>query len=205
MVVKSTPAAQIGAWFFRHRDHTPIPLIILVVLFAAPTQQTMLIGAIVSLTGEAFRFWGVASIGSISRTRARAVGGLMDRGAFSMVRNPLYVGNFLLSLGLVVASGATATIAIPAYLLFFGTQYAFIVRWEESVLREELGSAYLDYLQRVPRWLPAPWLYRPGQPDWAKAIRSEWPTMLAITLAWAALAGLHLALGGTSPLDWLQR
>lgn len=188
-----------GAWFFRHRDHTPIPLVLLILAFAAPTRETMWIGAIISLLGESFRFWGVASIGSISRTRDRAVGRLMDRGAFSMVRNPLYVGNFLLSLGLVVASGAEPRIALPAYVAFFATQYFFIVRWEESVLREELGAPYLDFLRRVPRWLPAPWLYRPGEPNWGKAARSEWPTLLAIVGAWAALLALHVLLGGTTP------
>lgn len=188
-----------GAWFFRHRDHTPIPLVLLVLAFAAPTRETMGIGAIISLLGESFRFWGVASIGSISRTRQRAVGRLMDRGAFSIVRNPLYVGNFLLSLGLVVASGAEPRIALPAYVVFFATQYFFIVRWEESVLREELGAPYLDFLRRVPRWLPAPWLYRPGEPNWVMAARSEWPTLLAIAGAWAALLALHVLLAGTTP------
>lgn len=203
--MSSDRTLRIGAWFFRRRDHTPIPLIALILLFAAPSRETMLVGGAVSLLGEALRFWGVASIGSISRTRARAVGGLMDRGAFSVVRNPLYVGNFLLSLGLVVASGAPVTFAVPAYLLFFAVQYFFIFRWEESVLREELGAPYLDYLQRVPRWLPAPWLFRPGRPDWAKAVRSEWPTMLAVALALAAMAALFLLLDGATPIDRLLR
>lgn len=193
----------IGRWLFRRRDYTPIPLVVVVLIFAAPTPRSLVAGGGLALAGELLRFVSVATIGAISRTRNRAVNRLVDRGLFSIVRNPLYAGNFLLSLGLVVASGAPTAIFVSLYLLFFGIQYAFIVRWEESVLEEEFGQPYQDYRERVPRWLPKPWLFRRGEADWARALRSEWPTLLAIGAAWTALLLLRTILDGSSLWEML--
>jgi hypothetical protein len=113
------------------------------------------------------------------------------------------VGNFLLSLGLVVASGARPAVFVPLYLAFFAGQYHFIVRWEESVLAEEFGAAYAAYREAIPRWLARPWLFQSGPIDLGAALRAEWPTFLAIASAWTALFALRAGLAGTTLWAWL--
>ena len=55
--------------------------------------------------GLGIRYWAVSYIGTISRTRASRFGPLMSAGPFALVRNPLYVGNFLIWIGFAIASG----------------------------------------------------------------------------------------------------
>ena len=92
---------------FRYRSYTPIPFLVLMVLFAAPTATSLATGILVVGAGEFLRLWGVAIAGSETRTTG-AVGGtyLITRGPFAYVRNPLYVGNMLLYVGIGVMSNA---------------------------------------------------------------------------------------------------
>lgn len=182
---------KLGEWLFKKRDYTPIPLIIvgvawMVVFGVRPTQTTVIAGAAFVVLGELVRFWGVSYIGPISRTRSAKTGNLQDSGPFSVVRNPLYVGNFFLSLGLVVVSNVLWL--VPVYIAAFAFQYHYIVAWEEWNLTKKFGAEYEAYCKRVPRWFPRPDLYKNGQHDWAKALKSERVTIAAIVTVSAALA-----------------
>ena len=58
----------LGKFFFQYRSYTPLPFIIPMLLFARPTMTTLVIGGILVLIGESFRFWGVSYAGSETRT-----------------------------------------------------------------------------------------------------------------------------------------
>lgn len=133
-------------------------------------------------SGESLRFWAVGHIGRISRTRLGEVGGLVDRGPYARLRNPLYVGNLLIFAGIGVIQWPWVLISLPLLALY----YQLIIRWEEKNLLEKLGEPYGDYLARVPRWLP---LGRPRAGSWSgqEALRSERSTLLAIAGILAAL------------------
>ncbi len=183
-------SVRLGAWLFKKRDYTPIPLILLAVIliylgYIRPTAVSVAVGVASILIGEAVRFWGVSHIGGISRTRTNATGILIDGGPFSLVRNPLYVGNFFLSLGFVMAAGAW--ILVPVYIALFAFQYHYIVQWEEWNLREKFGEPYVNYCKEVPRWVPRITGYRQGESDFGKALKSERVTLLAIVAVSAVL------------------
>jgi protein-S-isoprenylcysteine O-methyltransferase Ste14 len=92
------------------------------------------------------RAWCAAYIGG---RKNQAV--IID-GPYSIVRNPLYVFSFFGVLGVGLSTG---TVTVPALLaMVFAIYYAQVVRREERFLVENLGIDYVDYLQRVPRWLP---------------------------------------------------
>ena len=184
---------QFGEWMFRKRDYTPIPLILVALVFIKPTLLSVAVGAVSVVFGEAIRFWGVSYIGGISRTRSRSTGSLMDSGPFSLVRNPLYVGNFFLSLGFVIISGVW--FMVPVYVFFFGLQYHYIVLWEEWNLRAKFGAPYEEYCGRVPRWVPRLSGYRAGEHDFGKALRSERNTLGAIVAVSVVLAAGYFYLG----------
>ncbi len=81
-------------------------------------------------------------------------------GPYSVVRNPLYIGNFFLSVGVCVAAGMT--ILVPLLMVVFAVQYTFIIRAEEEFLEGRLGDEYRQYLEQVPRLVPSFRRYRGG-------------------------------------------
>ena len=79
----------------------------------------------------------------ISRTRSDRLGPLVATGPFSLVRNPLYVGNILLWVGFAVS--ARLLWLAPLVALLLALEYHAIVRWEERLLESRLGDAYRMY------------------------------------------------------------
>ena len=139
---------------FNYRSYTPIPFLILMVIFAKPTVASLVVGFAVALFGEYLRLWGVSWAGSETRTTG-GVGGtyLIISGPFAYVRNPLYVGNILLYVGIGIMSMALFPYLQIAALIFFSFQYYFIVLEEEGYLVDEF-SEYSEYCKQVPRFLP---------------------------------------------------
>jgi len=68
------------------------------------------------------------------------------------MRNPLCLGVLAMLVGATIASGSQ----LVAFAAVAGavTAHAWIVTIEEPLLTEQLGAAYVAYLQRVPRWIP---------------------------------------------------
>lgn len=173
---------RIGEMFFKARDYTPIPLIILLLIFADPSTLSVTVGMLLTMFGELIRIYSVAFIGSISRTRKDRTGGsLITSGPFGYVRNPLYVGNFFISFGLAVYSGNVYIALLTA--IMFAVQYYFIVSYEENLLRATFGAEYQAYCEEVPPWVPrkAIRLEDMQWPDsFSGALKSERKTLMAI-------------------------
>jgi protein-S-isoprenylcysteine O-methyltransferase Ste14 len=140
-----------SSFLFKYRSYTPIPFLILMLIFQESTVWTLIIGFVISLIGELIRFWGVSWAGSETRTTG-TVGGtfLIISGPFAFVRNPLYVGNILIYLGLGIMSFAWFPYLQIVALLFFIFQYYFIVKEEEKYLIEKFGEQYKEYCKHVP-------------------------------------------------------
>jgi len=191
---------KIGEFLFRYRDYTPLPFIVIMGVFAQANQCSLITGGVMMILGELIRINGVAYIGGVSRTRSYSTGQkVITGGPFARVRNPLYVGNFFLSTGLVVAAWTDFSF-IPLthsqnawgfaalFAVIFFVQYFFIVNWEETNLTEVFGQDYLDYKSAVPRWIPRIFPAKIGdqekiQGDYSMALKSEKNTaMIAITL-----------------------
>ena len=74
----------------------------------------------------------------------------MTAGPFALVRNPLYVGNFLIWIGFVLSSGLLWM--LPVAWAIFALQYSAIVRFEEAALIRHFGPSYEEDAREVPRW-----------------------------------------------------
>jgi protein-S-isoprenylcysteine O-methyltransferase Ste14 len=183
-------AEDIGAKLFELRDYTPIPLILLLLFMAEPKVTSATIGVLVIVFGELFRIYAVAFIGSVSRTRNTSTtgGNLITSGPFGWMRNPLYVGNFLITIGVAIFAGVIWLIVVTAVL--FGAQYYYIVKYEEHLLMQKFGEEYNAYRQKVPAWVPSslPALDSVEWPDtFTPALKSEKRTLTAIVLMLLAL------------------
>ena len=183
------PSARIGAVLFRHRGWLPVPFL-LVPLLAHGNSDAMnwILGFIFIVLGEAIRLAGVAAAGTVTRRRSRTVQRLVTYGLFAWMRNPLYVGNFLIWLGFIVISGVFWF--IPVAIILFAIEYTLIVCYEEGVLESIFGDEYLAYKARTSRWFPRPpGTDEEGEHHWGEAWRSEISTFLqyiAITAAFIA-------------------
>jgi protein-S-isoprenylcysteine O-methyltransferase Ste14 len=180
---------DLGEMLFKLRDYTPIPLIILMLMLARPGVFSVTIGMLLIFAGELFRIYSVAFIGGVSRTRSDSTGPeLIRNGPFAFTRNPLYVGNFLISFGFSVYSGSI--IVMLATVMLFAFQYHHIVMYEEALLAGRFGADYDRFRQMVPRWIPnrLPDLDQIEWPhNFGPAIKSEKRTLSAIGILMLAL------------------
>ncbi|SME97370.1 methyltransferase family protein [Pseudobacteriovorax antillogorgiicola] len=192
MAIDRQSKISIGQWFFRNRDYTPIPLIILLLFFGKPTVASASLGLLCVVFGELIRIYSVSFIGGVSRTRSDSTGqSLVATGPFSMVRNPLYLGNFFISFGFSLFGGE-AWIALLTVAMF-AVQYFFIVQYEESILSQKFGDEYSNYRKRVPAFIPLnlPKLEQVEWPrDFSPALKSEKRTLTTIFALLAFLIAL---------------
>ena len=140
---------------FKYRSYTPIPFLVLMVIFQDANIMSISAGLAMALLGEFFRLWGVSYAGSETRT-TDGVGGtyLVISGAYGHLRNPLYLGNILMYIGIGIMSMALFPYLQLASLLFFIWQYLIIISEEEKFLRTKFGSHFEDYLVSVPKMIP---------------------------------------------------
>src|SRR5689334_1697798 len=192
---EQSASARIGAVLFRNRSWLPVPFLLVALL--APSHANWynwLVGLVLIVIGESIRLAGVAAAGTVTRRRSRDVQRLVTYGIFGWVRNPLYVGNFLIWMGFVVISGVPWL--VPLAIVVFALEYYFIVAYEEGVLESIFGREYLAYKKTTPRWVPrAPKERESGQHDWPEAWRSETSTFLqyvALVLVFGAKEYLRL-------------
>lgn len=183
---------RLGALLFRARGWSPVPLVIGLIFIASEPGWWASPGALALGAGLALRLWAVAHIGPGSRRRSAELGSLTVSGPYRRSRNPLYLGNLAMWVGVALLAGSP--LAALVVLALLGAQYGAIIRWEEQLLRAEKAGAYADWAARTPRWWglhapePEP---RLASPDWRAAWRSERSTHLAT----AVVLGLVLAAG----------
>jgi protein-S-isoprenylcysteine O-methyltransferase Ste14 len=206
----STSTLRLGQTLFRFRSFTPVPVLAVLawLLFRSrgvagpggPEVDAWLdgLGLLVAGAGQALRFYtlgqvpeGTSGQGSVLEAKT-----LNTRGPYAYVRNPLYVGNLGICLGLMLVANDAWVYAVG--LAFFFGEYFFIIRAEEDFLRGQFGAAFDAYCASVRRWVPR-WsaatsgALRAGF-DWRRALRKEhnpfaaWASGALALLAWEAWA-----------------
>lgn len=191
-------SARIGAMLFRNRGWLPVFFLAVPLLCPGDmSPQLWILGGLLVLLGEAWRFAGVSAAGSTTRRRSRKVQRLVTYGAFAWSRNPLYNGNFLIWMGFAVISGVLWF--IPIAIVIFAIEYSFIVRYEEGVLESIFGDEYLGYKRTTPRWIPRPpAIAQRGVFNRGEALRSETSTFLQYAALLLIFAVKHQTeFGGT--------
>jgi protein-S-isoprenylcysteine O-methyltransferase Ste14 len=142
---------------------------------ASATLLITLVACACLLTGAMLRVCGTAYIGSGVMSGFTMQGDtFVAAGPYAYVRNPLYLGAWLLALGvsiLMPPSGAAV------FLLVFTVFVLFLISAEERFLAAKLGEPYQQYRRRVPRLLP-----RIADANTSSAIHPQWvPALLAET------------------------
>jgi len=78
---------------------------------------------------------------------------LIQGGPYQVVRNPMYLGIFLIGLGVVLA--VFRWWAIGVFIIVFIVRYILLIYQEEKKLCVMFPQAYREYCRKVPRIFPA--------------------------------------------------
>jgi protein-S-isoprenylcysteine O-methyltransferase Ste14 len=110
-------------------------------------------GLIIILFGVALNVWSARLLKKKSATVDfhETPTRLVTDGPFRISRNPLYLGGVILSLGIAVLLGSLITFVFPTALLLILDKLYIPV--EEEGLEKTFGKEYLEYKQRVRRWI----------------------------------------------------
>lgn len=156
---------SIGNFFFKYRN---IIFILFYAVLFVPSPPLfsgkilgpdfylwpIILGLVITCLGQAIRG---ATIGLAYIVRGGKEGkpyadGLVTEGIFSHCRNPLYVGNILMLLGVGILANSLIYVAVmmPVFLFI----YQAIVLAEENFLRSKFGPGYDAYCKNVNRWIP---------------------------------------------------
>jgi len=114
------------------------------------SATSLLASSIVVLLGTVFTIWSLAVLGRCFGLFPE-VRGLVLRGPYRFVRHPVYLGEVVAALGLLLAKPHLPVVALVA--VFVVLQYWRTVN-EERALVAAYPSQYPAYAQQVPRLLP---------------------------------------------------
>jgi protein-S-isoprenylcysteine O-methyltransferase Ste14 len=166
------------------RTKAPWLLVIPFRASARPTAALLLAGGAVTAVGLLLRAW---SAGTIDKGES-----LATSGPYAFTRNPLYLGSFLIGMGLSMAGGHFAWPV--AFVAFFGAVYFRTMNRESKELLALFGAWYAEYAAHVPTFLPrlAPYRSESTRGDgfrWSRYRRyREWEALLGAAAAFAVLA-----------------
>jgi protein-S-isoprenylcysteine O-methyltransferase Ste14 len=151
------------------------------------------VGLAVAASGQLLRILVIGSVYIIRGGRNRRVYAedLVTEGFFAHSRNPLYLGNLMVLLGLFLIYHNPWVYTLGG--VFFVLGYAGIVAAEEAYLRGKFGSGYDAYMRAVPRWLPRFRGLRHSlggvRFNWRRVVLKEYTS----TYTWMAIAVVLLA------------
>ncbi len=157
--MKGNNKVEIGNFLFKKRGILPTPFILLLLIlgdspYSIKFLSLKIAGIIVAVIGEIIRFSvaGFAPEKTSGRGMKIEASQIVDYGLYSVVRNPLYLGNFLIFSGFLIFSSNLFLLIFG--IIIFWVYYYFIVLAEENYLLNKFGKSYEEFLNRVPRFLP---------------------------------------------------
>lgn len=189
---------RIGNWIFRWRSY--LPLLVIPILFLALRDTRIMekkfgdsagdywesFAIFISFLGLGIRciVAGYAARGTSGRnTKWQAAETLSTKGIYSITRNPLYLGNFIIVLGisLFIQVWWLALIMWIGFWLY----YLLIIFAEEEFLQRKFGDQFLAWAKKTPRIIPRfrNW-EKPQLPfSFKTMLRREFSTFMAIIAA----------------------
>ncbi len=204
-----------GNWFFRWRSYIPLVMIGILLLamreYEYPGHSETLdhiwevICLLVSFFGLGIRILTIGHTpkGTSGRnTKKQVADTLNTTGMYSVVRNPLYLGNFFMGLGVMLFAHLWWLILI--YILAFLLYYERIIIAEETYLINKFGNEFLDWASVTPAIVPRLSNYRkPILPfSLRKTLKREYNGFFAVILLMFFLEVVgELFVGGLFDVD----
>jgi len=158
-----SPRSGLAGWFDRlryreiYRQVLGLFLVAVCAWLAAPGDTRILAGLALAALGQVFRTYAA---GTIFKNRQ-----LATRGAYSLVRHPLYLGNVLILGGFALAAGSAVLWAV--IVAFFLVWYPAAVRYEDAKLERLFEDEWREWRGRTNAIFP-------GRIDWRAFTDAQW-------------------------------
>jgi protein-S-isoprenylcysteine O-methyltransferase Ste14 len=126
--------------------------------FAAPLQVPMFAFGVIAVAAGAlirkrcFRLLGDAFTGDVQVQPGQKI---VNTGPYALLRHPAYTGGSLMNVGIALALGSWASLALLLVASF--AVYSYRIAVEESALLAELGEPYREFLATRKRIIPYIW------------------------------------------------
>lgn len=135
---------RVVSFLNRWRVRAGLPCVLLTLVLAEPNYYSLLSGLGFFILGMLLRAW---SSGHLTKNTE-----LTTSGPYRYTRNPLYLGNMLMGLGVVAAGRSLWVLALIS--LYFFLFYPAIILKEREKMRELYPESYRQYSSRIPALLP---------------------------------------------------
>lgn len=126
--------------------------------FTEPAGEGRIVaGLVIAAVGQAWRIYAAGVIYKNKR--------LASTGAYSLVRHPLYLGNFLILGGFTLAAANIWVALVVAFFFLF--YYPAAIRYEDRKLEDIFGDEWREWSKGRPAMLPYRFQWRAHQDaDW---------------------------------------
>ncbi len=216
MRVSDTMAKQ-GNWLFRHRSFLPVAILVPGIV-AMWFQREMyrheylyfnILCYSIAIIGQVIRIVAVgyaADLTSGRNTKHQVAHEINQTGIYSLVRHPLYVGNFMVWFALALYTRFFWLMGV--IMLVYWLYYERIILAEEDYLIGKFGEQYQNYASRVGCCLPRMGTYLPNKYRFRlkKVLRQEYSSvysMVFIFLLLEAVQDYIVDLRVALQTDWL--
>jgi protein-S-isoprenylcysteine O-methyltransferase Ste14 len=150
-------------------------------------------GALLLTVAAFLRTWGTSYLqADVMRDSHVHTERLLADGPYRHVRNPLYLGNLLMAIGIGLMASRIGFLILSLAMTVFVVR--LLLREESELLRDQ-GQSYRSYCAAVPRLLFALASRVPAAgnaPHWADGIRAELMYWLLALAMWAFAITLNL-------------
>ncbi|SCY78477.1 methyltransferase family protein [Desulfoluna spongiiphila] len=130
----------------------PLGVLFLIVLLTQVEPGWFVPGLLVSVAGQLLQVWCMATI----KTQKK----LTVTGPYMFVRNPMYLGRFLLVSGVVMMTGSFLFLGVVSLVYYF--YMVNRVRREEQLLAGLFGEEYKAYCRDVRPYFPGMKRFNPA-------------------------------------------
>ena len=193
-----------GNWLFRYRGQLPIILFlsaIPVIWFTSTYGMAPDVMLVITVGAVAISFSGLVvraiAIGTTPKgtsgrnTKGQVAESLNTSGIYSCLRHPLYLGNYLMWIGIVIFTFNVAFTIIVS--LAFWLYYERIMFAEERFLEGKFGNKYMDWSQLVPAFIPSFSNYETGNVSFSfiTVLRREYSGVFATALGFAFIDNIR--------------
>ena len=191
--MKNKPLIASGDFFFKYRNALFPAVILLVTLAMRPRilwndaaldYRLGRLGVFAAVLGELIRLTtiGFEYIERGGKNKQVWASRLVQGGVYGLSRNPMYVGNILIVIGMCLI--ARAPVAYVTIIPFFFYVYAAIVATEENFLKQKFGEEFKRYCREVPAFLPNfrgfPASFKGMRYNWKRALRQDLSTLVGV-------------------------
>lgn len=198
MLIKNELDKQ-GNWLFKRRGQLPILLLLFGILALSENKQQIFKGEVIywqaicfsiSCIGLMLRCYivGYTPENTSGRNTSKQIADVLNsNGMYSIVRHPLYLGNFIAWLGLALYINSWWLVLI--FVLMFWIYYERIMYAEEMFLLNKFGETYSTWAATTPTFFPRFSNWKPNVHSFSfkKVLKQEYSGLMALIISFAVL------------------